>query len=575
MQNTTEEALKFNRIIDLFECIQKYNTIILVSDYIKNKRRDTNIDFKLNKYRPSIGHWYNIFQEIMLYFKKENITPFIPQFNSFYFTPDGNVSKNKEIIEGIIEIRNKNKGHGITLSTRAYKNLIDELYPLIITLMENLVFLKDYRLIIINSIGYKEDKFIFNTSNCMGPHPEFKKEIINSGIPLPDHQLMLYSTISPEPKFLPLHPYLILIECPECSKEEMFFFEANLDNRKIEYLSYQYGHRLQTEEYNNDFRKIFVNFSIEKKPVISEEEKNITGLPSKPGRFLKNKLIRWLLILFFILFSISILFKYYSSNKAKNQVAETLSSSDSIYLKIYDFSKIYKKLKDKIEKEPQNIMIYYNAGILYEENGWIKAALDQYKKINEIDPNFILARKKIEEISIKIDNFNTMFKDYENYVQSSHKNLNLISEIAYKFFQFGDFPLSIAEYEKILSVTSDNLNCWLNLSLAYTLQGNYSKSIEILKNALVFFPNSERIYFNLGLNYELSGQETTAIENYLQAAKINSNFAPVYYSLADVYNDKNEQAKAVENLNKFLSFSFDREWTEKAQLKLKTLQKSN
>ena len=282
MQNTTEETAKFSRIIDLYECILKFCTIILISDYIKNKRKETNIDFMLNKYRPSIGHWYHIFQEIMIFFKKENITPFIPQFSFFYFGPSGSNSKNKEIIEKIIEIRNKNKGHGITLSIRAYKNLVDELYPLITSIMENLVFLKDYKLITINNIGYKSEKFIFNTSNCMGSHPEFKKEIIKADIPLPDHQLMLYSTASfntrgktdktaktqPNNKntnFLSLHPYLIFIECPECLKEEMFFYEANLDNRKIEYLSYQNGHRLQTVEYNNDFEKIFINFAIDRK----------------------------------------------------------------------------------------------------------------------------------------------------------------------------------------------------------------------------------------------------------------------------------------------------------------------
>ncbi|MDD5773154.1 MAG: hypothetical protein PHX78_06775 [bacterium] len=591
MQNTNEEAVKFNRIIDLYECILKYNTIIMISDYIRNRQKETSIDFMLNKYRPSIGHWYHIFQEIMLYFKKENIMPFIPQFTLFYFGPNGTGSKNKEIIESIIEIRNKNKGHGITLSPRAYKNLIDELYPLIISLMENLVFLKDYQLITINSIGFKSGKFIFNASNCMGPHPEFKKELINAEIPLPDHQLILYSTYSSTSKtqppsqtsknnnFLSLHPYLILIECHECSKEEMFFYEANLDNRKIEYLSYQYGHRLQTAEYNSDFAKIFINFAnfvVDKKLDVTEEKTQKKELPSPSGSLIRKGLIRWLLILFFIVFSISALFKYYSSEKSKNNVIKvTTTTHDLTYLKIYDFSKAYKQIKDKTGNDPQNIMTYYNTGILYEENGWIQAALEQYKKVIEIDPNFILASKKIEELSTDIDNFNVMIKGYENYFKSSHKNLNLIAEIANKFYQLGAFSIAISEYENLLSITTDNLNAWLNLSQAYTLQGNYSKAIEVLKNAQGFFPNSEIICFNLGLNYELSGQSETAIENFIQSITINPNFAPPYYSLADAYSERHEQTKAIDNLNKFISVFSDRKWTEKAKLKLEILQKNN
>lgn len=592
MQNTTEETVKFSRIIDLYECILKYSTIIMISDYIRNRRKETNIDFMLNKYRPSIGHWYHIFQEIMLFFKKENITPFIPQFNPFYFGLAGSGSRNKEIIESIIEIRNKNKGHGITLSARAYKNLIDELHPLITSLMDNLIFLKDYKLIIINSIGYKSEKFIFNASNCMGPHPEFKKEIINAEIPLPDHQLMLYSTISSniskiqtsaqtdsnKNRFLSLHPYLILIECPECSKEEMFFYEANMDNRKIEYLSYQNGHRLQTTEYNGDFEKIFINFAnfVIDKNLKAAEEGPGPKEPSAPtGIFLKKKLIRWLLILLFIVFSISVLFKYYSSEKSKNSVIEASNIQDLAYLKMYDFSKAYKLLKDKTGNDPQNIMTYYNTGLLYEENGWIHAALEQYKKVIEIDPNFILANKKIEELSIKIESFKIMIKGYENYFKSSHKNLNLIAEVAHKFYQLGAFSLSISEYEKILSVTTDNLNAWLNLSQAYTLQGNYAKAIEVLKNAQVFFPNSEMIFFDLGLNYELASQQETAIGYYIQSIKINPNFAPSYYSLADIYNDRQERAKAVDNLKKFESIFSDREWLEKVKLKLDAWQKNN
>ncbi|MFH1288519.1 MAG: hypothetical protein ABII25_07475 [bacterium] len=571
MQNTTEETIKFNRIIDLYECILKYNTIILISDYIRNRQKATNIDFMLNKYRPSIGHWYRILQEIMLFFKKGNITPFIPQFSSFYFGSN----KNKEIIESIIEIRNKNKGHGITLSSRAYKNLTDELYPLIITLMENLTFLKDYKLITINNIGYKTERFIFNISNCMGSYPEFKKEIINSETPLPDHQLMLYSNApsdtSKNNRFLPLHPYLILTECAECLKEEMFFFEANLDNRKVEYLSYQYGHRSQTEEYNSDFKKIFINFAIGGKPNESKKEKNINESPPVDGQLPKKRLIQWLLILFFIAFSVSALYKYYFSKIPANEITEMSTISDSAYLTIYDFSKTYKKLKDKAEKDPKNIIAYYSIGILYEENGWIQAALEQYKKVIEIDPDFVLAEKKIEELSMEIDNLNIIIKGYENYFKSSPKNLNLISEVARRFFQLGNFSLSIVEYEKLLSVTTDNLNAWLNLSMAHTLQGNYLKAIETLKNAHGFFPNSEMIYFNLGLNYELSNQEETAIGNYVQAAKINQSFAPAYYSLADIYNDKHNQAKAVENLSKFISISSDKGRTDKARLELKTL----
>lgn len=155
----------FYTLIDLFEIINRFLSILILADYHKNGAFDENlnkrISEKINK-KMSLGDWHEILRETLKVFGKEQKNLFVPELFSFYYTRKGNEivkTLTAKQFDDIINIRNKKKGHTLSLTQNEYKALYLENKEKIIDILTNLEFLTNYTLITPIEFDNKEIRY--------------------------------------------------------------------------------------------------------------------------------------------------------------------------------------------------------------------------------------------------------------------------------------------------------------------------------------------------------------------------------------------------------------------------------
>jgi len=157
---------------------------------------------------------------------------------------------------------------------------------------------------------------------------------------------------------------------------------------------------------------------------------------------------------------------------------------------------------------------HYLLACYYQEKSRHKEALEEFKKVLLIDPNYVKA-------------YNGMGVSYD---------------------LLGDFSRAIEYYNDALKLDPNLGYVYNNLGYSYLLQGNLDDAMTALKRAIVINVQDQRFHNNLGLAYGEKGQYDTALAEFKLAgdeAKAHHNLTQIYFKKGLVDEAKNQYAMAL------------------------------
>jgi hypothetical protein len=108
----TQPFRKVHRMIDLFESLIKFHTVVILSEYVKHNRLSDNAKFLLAQglYKPSLGVWKQIGSALFKELEEKNYNWLLPDFPIEFRKLDKALEQKKT---NVIEFRNY-YGHGAT-----------------------------------------------------------------------------------------------------------------------------------------------------------------------------------------------------------------------------------------------------------------------------------------------------------------------------------------------------------------------------------------------------------------------------------------------------------------------------
>lgn len=172
----------------------------------------------------------------------------------------------------------------------------------------------------------------------------------------------------------------------------------------------------------------------------------------------------------------------------------------------------YSLWMDTLEKMPASFMAHNNLGMLYEQDGRLKDAIEEYKKALELNPDSA----------------------------ETHTNLGFIYRRQDKLVEAKE------EHLAALQLKPNFVAARLNLGIIYLDQGLLEKALQEFQIASKLNPYNADAYYNIGLVYYRWNQIDRAIENFKYALKLNPS-SPVYYNeLANAYLQNNQVGTAIE-----------------------------
>jgi Tfp pilus assembly protein PilF len=168
-----------------------------------------------------------------------------------------------------------------------------------------------------------------------------------------------------------------------------------------------------------------------------------------------------------------------------------------------------------VEKAPpQRISHHFELAVSYQKRGEKAKAMEEYRKVIEIDPinveahnNLGVIYKDMGKLSQAAEELQTVLS-LDPQQEKAHINLGVI------FYLQGNLEKASEEFRGVLDINLNNKEAYINLGVIYKRQNLMAKAKSMFENALSIDPDCPEAHYNLGLVCEENGCITDAMSHY-------------------------------------------------------------
>jgi tetratricopeptide (TPR) repeat protein len=213
--------------------------------------------------------------------------------------------------------------------------------------------------------------------------------------------------------------------------------------------------------------------------------------------------------------------------------------------------------KDVLKKYPRSTTAHINLGLAYRKNGFIDAAIEEYRIARDINPDLVKphfnlgnsykAKNMIDEA---ISEFNIVIQLSPDYY-AAHLNLGDL------YHSKGIIDQAINEYEIANKLNPDYYASHLNLAYLYMTKGLTDKAIVEYKNVIKFKPDNFTAHLNLGYLYRSKGLIDKAIREYTISTQLSPDDLTAHLNLGVVFAIKGKLHKAINEWQEVLRIDPD------------------
>ncbi len=233
-----------------------------------------------------------------------------------------------------------------------------------------------------------------------------------------------------------------------------------------------------------------------------------------------------------------------------------INISESINMlisKIYSIFGNSKKSKEQlinlVEKCPNSYKGHKMLAEIYEKEGGIRKAVDEYIKVIEIKNDAYDIEYKVATLLTDLKRKDEATQVLNNILSRKPEYLeatNLLGEILCEQQKYKE---AISVYAGALKYNPNNYDLYYNLGLVYTMINDFQSAKECYDKAAEINHELYNGYYCLG-KISLLYRDIELAEEYFAKALMGELEADAYYELAKIYMLKNEKDKAITFVNK-------------------------
>ena len=185
---------------------------------------------------------------------------------------------------------------------------------------------------------------------------------------------------------------------------------------------------------------------------------------------------------------------------------------------------------------------------IYEEEGGMRKAIDEYVQVLEIRKNDY---KSYYEISVllnelgqkeeAIEMLNTLLKNRPQTCEAS-------SLLGKMYIEKGEYKKAIEVYTNSIRYDAENFETYYNLGVCYVRINDFNIAKECFEKTVKLNQDMYLAYYRLGQIALLYREFDVAEENFMKSA-YNEKEAKAYYELSKIHMIKNQKEKAIEEIN--------------------------
>ena len=221
--------------------------------------------------------------------------------------------------------------------------------------------------------------------------------------------------------------------------------------------------------------------------------------------------------------------------------------------KIYIMSGNTKKAKEhlivSVSKYPNSCKSHKMLAEIYEKEGGIRKAIDEYTKIIEIDKTTYDIQYKVAYLLRDSERKEEAVQVLSNILNNKPEHLEATKMLGELLLEQEQYKEAVSVYASAIRYSPNDYDLYYSLGLAYTMLNDFQSAKEYYEKAAQINHELHNGYYCLGkislLYRDLEGAEENFAKSLMGELEADS-----YYELAKIYMIKNERDKAITFVNK-------------------------
>jgi Flp pilus assembly protein TadD len=182
------------------------------------------------------------------------------------------------------------------------------------------------------------------------------------------------------------------------------------------------------------------------------------------------------------------------------------------------------------EKIPSHdIRHHFDLAVSYQKLGQKAKAMEQYRRVIEIDPMNVEAHNNLGVIYKDMGRLKEAVKEFQTVLSRDPKQENALNNLGIIFYLQGNLEQAIQELRGVLDINPRNREAYINLGVIYKRRNRMGEAKRMFENAVSIDPYCPEAYYNLGLIFEESGDIKEAISHYQKFIELSGG---AYHELA-------------------------------------------
>jgi len=154
-----------------------------------------------------------------------------------------------------------------------------------------------------------------------------------------------------------------------------------------------------------------------------------------------------------------------------------------------DVEKRFQILKRIAREYPKEKRVHYRLAAHYRGKRQFYQAVEEYKKVLDLDPNYGLALNELAYMYTDIEDFEQAHEYFQRYALISPGDANPIDSMGELFFRMGKLDDAIAKYREALKIKPDFYYAYWEIAYIYALKENYFECMKWIAKHIDMAPS--------------------------------------------------------------------------------------
>lgn len=243
----------------------------------------------------------------------------------------------------------------------------------------------------------------------------------------------------------------------------------------------------------------------------------------------------------------NICFKKGMLSEALSHYRKVLELNEQFIEKLQKSANASNMVKDTVSSiKFKEYLVYYNIGVTYLNMGKVDFALENFEKSLAINPSFDNAKEGVGRVLVRNGRKIEAVKYYEEILEKDCNNYIIGLLLGKLFVELNDADKAQECFENCIKNESDMPDAYIELGKLLMSQKKYADAIKLYKKYISIREDDFNGHYNLAGCYYQTKEFKKAISEYHKAILLNPDNHNCLFNIALIYEEINEIDKAIE-----------------------------